>query len=453
MKFIKHLYISVLLLIGNMHSTLNAQDKVILDEVIAVIGNEVTTKYEFENQYNGLIGQGMPVRNNTRCLVLEDIFATKLLLNQSKIDSVAVSDAQVESEMDRRLRYYIAQVGSEQRLEQIQGKSMAQIKDDLRESLREQMLVQSIRGNIAADVQATPEEVRNYFNALPKDSLPLVSSEVEVAHIVINAPMSDASLEDVKSKLREFKNRVQEGEKFSTLAVLYSEDNGSAVKGGEIGFVGKAEVEPEYAAAAFQLKEGQVSPIVKTRYGYHIIQLIERRANKVNTRHILLKPKNDPASMEKAKLKLDSIVQRIENKELSFTEAALKYSDDDETKKNGGIIINPATSSSLTPMEEIDPSIFFVIDKMAEGDLSEPVAMQGQIADPGYHIIRLNKRTEPHKASLELDYQRIKNAAMAEKEEKVLEKWIASTLEDTYVKLNEDYTEGCKFQQDWTKNK
>ena len=436
-----------------MHTTLNAQDKVILDEVIAVIGNEVTTKYEFEYQYTGLVGQGMPVRNNTRCLVLEDIFSTKLLLNQSKLDSVEVSDAQVESEMDRRLRYFIAQIGSEQRLEEYHKKPMAQIKDELRESLREQMLIQSIRGQITSDVQATPEEVRNYFNGLPDDSLPLVSAEVEVAHIVINAPMSNAALEDVKGKLREFKKRVQEGEKFSTLAVLYSEDNGSAVKGGEIGFVGKAEVEPEYAAAAFQLKEGQVSPIIKTRYGYHIIQLIERRANKVNTRHILLKPKNDPSSMEKAKLKLDTIIQRIENKELTFKGAALKYSDDIETKKNGGIITNPSTAASLIPMEELEPSIFFVIDKMAEGEISEPVAMQGQIADPGYHIIRLNKRTEPHKASLELDYQRIKNAALAVKEEEVLEEWIESTLEDTYVKLNGAYTEGCKFQQNWTKNK
>jgi peptidyl-prolyl cis-trans isomerase SurA len=449
MKYLSRVFIIINFLLA---FSLEAQEGVVLDKVIAVVGDEIATKSELEAKYASFLSSGMPVNPNSKCEILEDILYSKILLNQAKVDSIEVTDAQVESETDRRLRYYVSQIGSEQAFEEYYKKPISQIKDELKESLREQLLIQGMQADITSNMSITPEEVQTYYSGIPEDSLPLINAEVEVAQIVAYAPTSQASIREVKEKLRNYRERVSEGEKFSTLAVLYSEDKGSALKGGEIGFVGKAEVEPEFAAAAFKLKQGHVSPIVKTRYGYHIIQLIERRGAKVNVRHILLKPKQDMASLEKAKQKLDSIATLIRADSISFEEAALRFSDHEETKKNGGILVNQYTASSMTAMDELDPSVFFVIDKMEEGELSEPVQIQDPRSKPGYRIMRLNKRTEPHRANLKTDYQKIKTAALAQKEQKVLEEWIQGAVEKTYVKIDPEYSKDCQFRQAWEQN-
>lgn len=430
-----------------------AQEGVVLDKVIAIVGNEIATKSELEIKYSSLLSQGVPITDNSRCEVLEDILYSKMLLNQSKLDSIVVSDGQLNNELDRRMRYFIDQFGSEVAMEEYYKKSISQFKAEIKESLKEQLLMQSMRGNIVADASVTPEEVREYYESIPKDSLPLINAEVEVAQIVIHAPTSDKAVADVKEKLREYKRRVEEGEKFSTLAVLYSEDPGSALKGGEIGFVGKAEVEAEFAAASFKLKAGHVSPIIKTRFGYHIIQLIERRGIKVNVRHILLKPKQDGASFQKAKEKLDSISTLIALDSISFEDAAKKYSDDEDSRNNGGILVNPYTASSMTAMDQLEPSLFFVIDKMKDGDISESVLITESRKQPGYRILRLNKRTEPHRASLEQDYQRVKSAALAQKEQELLQSWMENAIERTYIKIDEEYAKDCEFMQPWIKKK
>lgn len=424
----------------------------VLDEVIAVVGDEIATKSELESKYSSLLSQGGKVDDQTKCGVLEDVLYSKLILNQAKIDSVEITDNQLQSEMDRRMRYFVSQFGSEGAMESFYKKPMSKIKDEMRKSLKEQMLIQAKQSEITAGTKVTPLEVETYYNKIPKDSLPLINSEVEIAQIVAYAPTSKASIKEVRDKLRNYKKRVLEGEKFSTLAVLYSEDQGSAIKGGEIGFVGKAEVEPEFSAAAFALKDGQVSPIVKTRFGYHIIQLIERRGSKVNVRHILLKPKLDPLSMEKAKNKLDSIAKIIQNDSLDFSLAARRYSDDEDTKKGGGIIVNPYTSSSLYPMDDLDPSLFFVIDKMDIGEISAAVQIQDPRSKPGYRLIKLMRRTKPHQANLKDDYQKIKSAALSEKEQESLQNWVKRAIEKTYVKVNEKYVKGCELQQSWLKN-
>lgn len=439
----------MLLLITNV----KGQKEVILDEVIAIVGDEIGTKYELESKYSNFLGQnGALVTDNSKCEVLEDMLYAKMLLNQAKIDSVEVGASQVESELDRRMRYFIGQIGSEQALEAYYKKPISKIKEEIRSSLKEQLTVQTMQGRISDGISVTPEEVRRYYEKIPEDSLPLMNAEVEVAQIVINAKTSQRSISAVKSKLREYKDRITQGEKFSTLAVLYSEDKGSAVKGGEIGFVGKAEVEPEYAAAAFKLKQGAVSPIVKTRYGYHIIQLIERRGAKINTRHILLKPKEDSESLAKAKAELDSIAVLIQEDKISFESAAKKYSDDEETRNNGGIIVNPFNTSSMTAMDDLEPAIFLVIDKMEVNEISESVPVQDPRKKSGYRLLRLNKRTSPHRASLERDYQKVKSAALAEKEQSVLQDWMKDAVERTYIKLDKNYIEGCKFMQPWVEN-
>lgn len=430
-------------------STLFSQN-VVLDEVIAVVGDEILSKTELETKYSGLLTQpGIKITDNTKCEVMEDLLYSKMLLNQAKVDSIEVTDGQVESELDRRMRYFIAQIGSEKALEAYYKKPISKIKDELRRSLREQLLIQGMQAEITADVKVTPEEVKAYYDKIPKDSLPLINAEVEIAHIVVFAPESRKSIQEAKDKLRDYKKRIQEGEKFSTLAVLYSEDQGSAKKGGEIGFVGRAEVEPEFSAAAFALKEGQVSPIVKTRFGYHIIQLIERRGTKVNVRHILIKPKLDPNSLDKAKNELDSIANLIKVDSLSFEEAARQFSDDEESRKGGGVLVNPYTGSSFYSMDDLDPSLFFVIDKMEEGEMSVPVILSDPRSKPGYRLILLKRRTKPHTANLKEDYQKIKSAALAEKEQEELKSWISRTIKSTYVKIDPEYRKGCQFEQNW----
>jgi peptidyl-prolyl cis-trans isomerase SurA len=426
-----------------------AQDGAVLDEVIAVIGDEIVTKYEVEAKYSGLIAQGMEITDNSRCEVLEDVMFGKLLVNQAKVDSIEVTDQQVESEIDRRLRYFIAQFGSEERLEEAYKRSIAEIREEMRSTLREQLLVQQMQSKITADVQVTPADVETYYKAIPEDSLPLINAEVQVAHIVKMADISPAAIREVKEKLNEYRERVIEGEKFSTLAVLYSEDKGSAVKGGEIGFVGRAEVQPEFAAAAFKLKAGQVSPIVKTQFGYHIIQLIERRGDKVNVRHILLKPKQDYESLDQAKAELESLAKQIRAGDLAFAEAARQFSDDEETRNNGGILTSPYDGSPYIPMDQLDASIFFVIDNMEEGDISTPVQMEDGRSRPAYRLLKLIERTKPHKAELGRDYQKIKAAAQSQKEQKMLNEWMGRAIGKTYVKIDPKYVADCKLSQEW----
>lgn len=445
------LFLSVLLYLASSAIVL-AQDPIVIDKIISVVGDEIITKSELESQFSGLVSQGMKVTDNSRCQVLEDILYSKMLLNQAKIDSLEISDKQVEGEMDLRLRHYISQVGSEERFVEIYQKPISQIKEEMRKALKEQMLIRQMQGKITSDIAITPKEVEDYYKSIPEDSLPLINAEVEMAQIVAYAKTTFSAIEQVKEKLRGYRERVVSGENFSTLAVLYSEDEVSAREGGEIGFVGKAEVAPEFAAAAFKLKQGAVSQIVKTEFGYHIIQMIERRANKVNVRHILLKPKQDDQAFQNAKVRIDSIANLILSDSMSFEEAARKFSEDDDTKKNGGIIVDPYTTSSMIPMDNLDPASFLVIDKLKEKDISEAVRIQDPRKKPGYRLIRLNRRTEPHRANLKQDYQKIKSAAIAEKEQEVLQEWMDERVERTYISVDNDYAEGCEFKQKWIKN-
>lgn len=447
MKSIKKL-LAVLLFFGSME--ISAQNKIVLDEVIGVIGNEIVTKAEVEAKYAGMINQGMPITDNSRCEVFEDVLFTKMLLNQAKVDSIEVTESQVDGEMNRRLRYFVSQFGSEEALVNYYKKPITQIRTEMRDALYEQLLIQGMQAKLTSNISVTPSEVEDFYKRIPEDSLPLIDAEIEIAQIIKYAPISRASNQEAKDRLREFKQRVENGEKFSTLAVLYSEDQGSAVKGGEIGFVGRAEVEPEFGAASFKLKEGQVSPIIETRYGFHIIQLIERRGDRVNVRHILIRPKMDQIGLEKAKNELDSIAGMIQTGVITFEQAAKKFTDDEDSRNNGGLLLNPYDASSLIPMDELDPALFLVIDKMDIGEISQIVEITTPGSKPGYKIVKLNKRTKPHRASLEKDYQKVKSAAIAEKEQNVVEVWVTGAMDKTYIKLDKKYVDNCKFRQDWS---
>jgi peptidyl-prolyl cis-trans isomerase SurA len=382
------------------------------------------------------------------CIILEDLILQKLMVNQAEKDSIEVTDAQVDAELDKKIRYFVAQIGSVEELENYLGKSIAQIKDDFREKIRDQLLVQQMQSKIAGEVKVSPAEVRAFYNSIPKDSLPFVESEIQIAQIVRKPPVNIAEKERVFKEISDIRQRILDGKSFASMAAFYSEDVGSAAKGGELGFVGRGDLVPEFEAAAFQLKGKEISPVIESMYGYHIIQLIERRGELINVRHILMAPKASPDDLDKARVKLDSILQQIRLGSISFEDAAQRFSDDVDSKNNAGLMVNSATGSTLFEISQLDQSLFFVVDKLKVGEISEPVVVRSGEKKEAYRIAMLRSRTEPHVANLEEDYQRILSAAENEKREKKVREWIARKRKSFFVKINPDYT-WCTFINDW----
>ncbi len=442
----KKIYTFLLLLIFGINFAYPQEE--VIDEVVAVVGSKIILLSDIENQYLQYRMQGnISGGGSVRCQILENLLFQKLLLNQAEIDSVEVTSDQVEDEMDNKLRYYIRQFGSKEKFEEFYKKSVEEFKEELRDITRDQLMVQMMQYQITKDVKVTPSEVKSFFNRMPSDSLPLINSEYEIAQIVKNPPVSDEEKERIKQKLTDLRNRIIKGESFSAMAILYSEDPGSAKKGGELGSYGRGELYPEFEAVAFRLKNKEVSEIVETEAGYHILQLIERKGDYVNVRHILLQPKVSPEDLAKAQKILLSVKSQIEHDSISFEDAAKKYSDD-PNKNNGGYMINPNTGTTKFEADEIDPSVFFVIDKLEVGDVSEPAAMKTEDGKQAYRLIMLKKRTEPHRADIKDDYDRIQNWALEEKQSKVIKKWINKNASRTYININENY-KNCDFQNKW----
>ena len=429
-------------------STTFAQSNRVVDKVVAVVGSNLILKSDIDNEYLQFISQGFAEGNETRCSVVEELLFQKLLINQAILDSVEITDAQVEGELEQRIQYFVKQIGSEQKLEEYYGKNISQIKEDFRSDIRKLLLAKSMQSKITADIKVTPADVRAYFNSIPVDSLPLLNSEVEVGQITKKPPIDEREKARVKEKLNELRERIVKGEDFSTLAVLYSEDPGSAKAGGELGLLNRNELVPEFAAEAFTLKGKEVSKIVESPFGYHIIQLIDRKGELVNVRHILLVPKTSGADLYKAQVFCDSVHQLILKDSLSFADAAFKFSDDADSKNNGGIIPNPQTGSSKFETSELDQTIFFTIDKLKIGEISEPVLMQTADGKKAYRLLYLKSRSEPHRANMKDDYQRVQAIAMSLKQNKVIDNWIKNKLKTTFVKIDEEY-KSCSFKHEW----
>lgn len=445
----KYILVTLLLIAsGRIFSQEQVQGKII-DQVIAVVGGHIILESDIEAQYlqyrmqEGISGSSSTVK----CSMLESMLYQKLLLNQAELDSVEVSDSQVEAEMDRRLRHYIGLLGSPEKFEEYYQKSILEFKDELRDQVRELIMVETVQDKITGDVKVTPTEVKSFFKTIPTDSIPLINTEVELLQIVKLPPVNREETEKVKNKLQEIRYRVLNGENFATLAILYSEDPGSAKNGGELGLFGRGEMYPAFEAAAFSLEKGAVSDLVETEAGYHILQMIERRGEYVNVRHILLRPKVSPYDLAQAKIKLDSISNQIKADKITFDEAVIKYSED-PSKNNGGILINPMTGTSLFETDQLDPKVAFVIDKLEVGDISEPVQFQTQENKDAYRILYMKKRTEPHKANLKQDYDKIQAWATEDKKQKVINKWISNKAGQTYVKINDAYKD-CTFTNTW----
>ena len=426
---------------------LNAQGKVI-DQLVATVGKYMILLSDIENQYTQYFLQGNgKIDSSFKCVLLEELLFQKLLLNQADIDSVVVTDTQVESELDRRLAYFQKQMGGEKELEAYYKKTILEIKTEFRDVIKNQLLQQMIESKITESVKVTPSEVKTFFSSFSKDSIPEISSVVEVGQIVKTPTVSEEEKTKAKTKITEISQRIAKGEDFSTLAVLYSEDEGTSSKGGEVGLTARGSLDPAFEAAAFKLKPDEVSPIVLSQYGYHIIKLIERRGEMINVRHILIMPKVATQDLLKAKMSLDTVYSLIKADSITFDNAAKKYSDD-PSKTNGGLLVNTTTGTSKYEPDQLDPSIFFVVDKLKVGEFSQPVPMKTDKALQAYRILFLKSRTEPHTANLKEDYDFIQEAALKQKQNKTIEEWINKKTAITYIHIADEYKK-CNFVYKW----
>jgi peptidyl-prolyl cis-trans isomerase SurA len=437
-----------LLLLSMLISGMLKAQPAIIDKVVAVVGDNIVLFSDIENQYLQVTGGGKKEDLGFKCELLEELLFQKLLFSQAEKDSVTVSDAQVDAELNKKIRYFVSQIGSVERLEAQLGKSLIELKDEFRERIKEQLIVQTMQQKIAGDVTVSPAEVKTYYEKIPKDSLPLIPSEIQVAHILRKPPINEKERQRVREEMQKIRKDIINGRSFASMAVIYSEDPGSATRGGELGFVNRGELMPEFEAAAFNLKGKEISDIVETVYGFHIIQLIERRGETINCRHILLTPKPSSSDLERARITLDSLYTEITKGSISFEDAVLKFSDDAETKYNRGLLLNPATGSTWFEMQQIDQQLFFVIDKMKTGDVSIPALVRMGEKKEAYRLIKLVNRTEPHYANLKDDYSKIQMAAEAEKRDKILGEWIKRKKNNYYIKIDPMF-DFCNLEAEW----
>lgn len=419
-----------------------------VDKIVAVVGDNIILFSDVEGQYAQFIAQGNIPDEKIKCAIIDQSLTQKILYNQAILDSVEVDEAKVDEELERRIRYFISQFGSQDKMEAFLQKSVVEFKDDLRDDIRELLLAQSMQQTITKNVKVTPSDVRTYYKSIPQDSLPFYNSELEIGQLVLLPKLTLEQKQQAKAKLEELRERVNKGEDFSTMAILYSQDPGSAKAGGELGFVGRGDLVKAFEAVAFKLKPGELSSVVETEYGFHIIQLIERRGEQVNVRHILIKPEYSNEDYLKTKAKLDSVHQLILSKSITFAEAVQAYSEDVPSKNNGGMITNPKDGTLRFPTDQMDPSIFMVVDTMQEGEVSAPQLYQLQDGKTAFRLIYYKHRIAPHKANLVDDYQKMQAAALQQKEAEAVAAWFKDKRKQTYVKIDKAFAD-CENLKIW----
>ncbi|HXA01753.1 MAG TPA: peptidylprolyl isomerase [Cytophagaceae bacterium] len=412
----------------------------VLDEIIAKVDNQIVLKSELEIAYIQIISTGQQV---DKCNVLETLIINKLLLAKAEIDSVTVDKETVNEQLDRRMAYFIQQAGGDaSQLEAHFNKSLDDLKSDLRKSVKEQMITQKMQESITGKVKVNPSEVKKFFNGIPSDSLPLITTEVEVAQIVKIPQVGKNQKAIARAKLEDIKKRILKGENFCKLAQLYSEDPGSAKNCGELGWFKRGELVPPFEAAAMKLKPGEYSDIVESDFGFHFIQLIERRANEYNSRHILVKPNSSTRDVGEAEHFLDSIRLLIMKDSMSFEKAANSFSGDRETKTNGGFFLDPETGSTRIPFGKLGDLygvLFFIVDTMQTGHVSVPQPFRLADETEAVRIIYLKSRIPPHTLNLKDDYQKIYKAALSEKKDKALNEWFDKTKSEVFIDIDNDY--------------
>lgn len=428
-----------------------AQDNVI-DEIVWVVGDDAILRSDIETQRLYMLNEGQRFDGDPYCVIPEQLAIQKLYLNQAKIDSITANENQVIQSVDQWMNMAVNQMGSREKLEEYMGKKFSQIKEERKETVREQQIVQQMQQKLIGEIKLTPSEIRKYFNQLPQDSLPTIPTTVEVQIVTMEPKIPFEETDAIKARLRDFTEQVNTGKmEFSTLARLYSEDPGSSVRGGELGFMSKTQLLPEFANVAFNLKDSKrVSQIVQTEYGYHIIQLIEKRGDRINCRHILLKPKVSDKELTEATTRMDSLYNDLKAEKFSFDEAATFVSADKDTRNNKGLMVNQNYESSNygTPkfeMQELPQEIGKVVYQMQVGDISKPFTMLTDKQKEVVAIVKLKARVNGHKANLADDFQAMKQLVESRKREELLNDWIRKKQKTTYVRISEGW-KNCDFK-------
>ncbi|MBE9599118.1 peptidylprolyl isomerase [Pedobacter sp. MC2016-24] len=423
-----------------------------IDKVVAVLGNNIILLSDLNQQYAQFLNQGNPDDPKIKCMILQQMLAQKLLKQQAEIDSVMVDDSQVDEEVEKRMRYQIQKAGGQERLEQFLNRSVLQYKDEIRPDIKEQLISNKMQQKITQDVSITPLEVKKYFESYKKDSLPDIPTEFEIGEIVMYPKLTKAEKQKFYDKIDAIRLRVKSGEDFAFLAKSYSEDPGSAAEGGDLGFFDRHAMVKEFTAQAFKLKPGEMSPVFETEHGFHILQVIERRGEQVQARHILVRPQTTPASLDRIKLKADTIYKNIFDKKLPFSTAASEYSDNKESQYNGGMLLyadNVTARTTFIPADKLDPKVFLIVDTMKVGEISKPVLFTDQSGKDGYKILYLKAKIPPHKGNLEQDYAKFKERAQEDKTNKYLSDWFEKRRNNTYIRIDEDYDQ-CDELKIWT---
>lgn len=432
----------------------DTNDYQIIDGVIAVVGRNMIKESELETSFLQAKSQVGIMENafDTRCNIFESMLINKLMLHQAEIDSIEVTDEEITRELDSRIKQMIRAYGSQEVMEKMMKKSVSEIKTIYRDLIRENIMIAQIDQKLTGTINITPQEVVDFYQSIPQDSLPVIEQEYRFAQIVKLPKISDEEKEAVKSRLNDYRERILKGSKFSTLATLYSDDPASAKQGGELGFFSRGDMVAEFENAAFSLQEGEISPIIETQYGFHIIQLIERRGNQVNCRHILLQPKISEVQMEQARKELNEIKDEIAKGEITFEDAVVKYSDD-ASKINGGVIVNPYNASASFSKDAINETMQNVdrvdFDAMKEGDITDPVRFKSDLAD-AYRLIKVTRKTSAHKVNLTEDYDKIQESALNSKKTDIIKEWAEKRIKNTYININPEYRD-CNFKLNWLK--
>ncbi|MGB3183210.1 MAG: peptidylprolyl isomerase [Cyclobacteriaceae bacterium] len=414
-------------------------DRIVVDKIIAKVDDYIILKSDLDKSYLDVVSRGQRGGDQLRCQMLSDLVLTKVLVAKAAIDSVIVSDLEVEGNLTRRMSIILSQIGGEEKVKEIYNKSVEEIRAELRTDLKEQLTAERMEGEVTNGITVSPAEVKKFFNRIPQDSLPFFSTEVTIGQIVRFPEPTSEEKEKVKRQLTEIRTDIVNGDSdFEMMAKMYSEEPGAERSGGNIGFFGRGQLAPEYEAASLKMKPGDISMPVETQFGVHIIQLIERRGNEFNTRHILIKPKSRPSDLTRSVTYLDSLRTLILNDSIEFEETAAEYSDDQQTSNSGGFFLDN-TGTPRVSTENLDPTLFFTIDTMSIGDITHPIEFTSADGQKGVRIIYYKAKVAPHQANLRQDYQKIYLATKNKKKNEALDEWFERAKTEVYINIDPEY--------------
>jgi len=445
MKKYFSLIILFLVALGN---SAKSQD---IDKVVSVVGNSIILKSEIESQYAQFLAQGNQPDNSVKCHFLHQLLTQKLLAQQAVIDSIDVTEDEIDDNINNRLRYMSNQAGGQEKLEQFLNRSLLQYKEEMRPTVREMLIAGKMQRKITEKVDVTPNEVKRYFENIPTDSLPNFNTEVEVGEIIFKPKLTDEEKKPFYDRAEQIRQEIIGGKDFGTMARLYSQDPGSGAEGGEMPFADRSTYVKEFSAVAFKLKAGEISKVFETEFGYHFLQVLERRGEQVRARHILITIVPTEASLVRTEKLADSVYNLVTTGKLDFYTAASLYSDDKETKYNGGMVLNAQnvqTRTTYIPVDQLDAGIFTAIDSLQVGQYSKPSRFTGQDGKNAYRFVYLKSRTAPHQANLEQDFAKIKEAALEDKMDRIVSDWFDKKRTSSYIRIDQEY-QSCDILKVW----